>query len=233
MAHNIVDLLNAVRPPLTADELVRAIHREERRAARQRLEASESRSFLVGELVRVAGSQAAAAGLLGTSRQAVSKATAAPSPDDPDLDTARYDAEPPLTYLLESWGRYGADAITVEEWKMLEGGAARDAAQHAADIWDTLGRFAQMFVTTMQRSRERLQDLADATPEQIAEQYSQKAVQQRGHRDALYPHLIPQDSAEARRMFLLASEMDGPFSGLGEAAFRQAQEWRARASQNG
>ncbi|MGW2841871.1 hypothetical protein ACWCWD_29300 [Streptomyces sp. NPDC001493] len=114
--------------------LVRKIRREEERAARQRAESSLVRGKLVRELVTDAGSQQAAAELLGVSRQAVNKAVQGAE----DAWSELQQAAPALTYLALAWPKYGANVVREEEWAALDGEEAVQAAETARDKWDTL-----------------------------------------------------------------------------------------------
>lgn len=119
-------------------EVVPAVLRQaEERRAQQRLAEADRRATALEQYVAAVGGQAEAAEGLGVSVQAVSKALVAAR--------RREAGEPPLAGLMElDLLRCGAQVPSMQEWRELEPGEQRRAAERGALVWGalafTLGR---------------------------------------------------------------------------------------------
>ncbi|MFI5748995.1 hypothetical protein ACIBBE_24385 [Streptomyces sp. NPDC051644] len=103
---------------------------KERRAQQQLAEANR-RAAALEQYVAAVGGQAEAAGGLGVSVQAISKALVAAR--------RRETGEPPLAGLLElDLLRCGAQVPSVQEWRELDSGEQQRAAERGALVWGAL-----------------------------------------------------------------------------------------------
>ncbi|MGW6602593.1 hypothetical protein [Streptomyces sp. NPDC055036] len=186
-------------------------HAEERRA-QQRLAEADRRAAALELYVATVGGQAEAAEGLGVSVQAVSKALVA--------SRRRPTGEPPLAGLMElDLLRCGAQVPSVQEWRELEPGEQRRAAERGALVWGalalTLGRLQRETYTAAEFiAGVRIGHLDPDDPEDAAER----------------PHLVDdEDLAAAERQDDRASALTYVFGDLArtlESRVHQAQRAR-------
>lgn len=208
--------------------LVRKIRREEERAARQRAESSLARGELVRELVTDAGSQQAAAEVLGISRQAVNKTVQAGE----EAWGALRQAAPAITHLPMAWPKYAADVVRDEEWHALNGEVAAEAAETAQAAWDTLGCTLESLRLIVKQAVAEATgvlngdaDLADVLEEGLKpgggdlEEWGYQFVGRR---------MRPRDADEAKRMRSILMGVESSLHRGVQEAREQQQVWAER-----
>lgn len=210
-----------------AANILRAIRREEERAAVQRRDSSARRAELIERLVRTLGGPAAASAAMGVSRQAVEKALRA--------DDGPWPAEPPLNWLEMNFSSrnatWGDDVPTVKQWEEIEDPEVRrQAAVRAHRKWELRALVPNVVESILGPVAATCQEITEQpdgeleTPAQVAKAWEEMADICPDVHASLQPH-TRQDVTDLGQLFTYL------YRGVSssDAMDRYVDEWRERA----
>ncbi|MFI6688351.1 hypothetical protein [Streptomyces sp. NPDC050485] len=215
-----------------ADRIIRAIRREEERAAMQRTLSAIRRAQLLRQAEDVLGTQRAVARQLGVSPQAVSKALA-----DPDATRGRLPNEQPINYLPLELAEgftglgYGEFVVTPQEWETIEDpDQQQEAATEAAAAWHALALLTDGLSRALSQLIYAYADVNDY-PEEDTQSPSQ--VQQIILDECAWTpnSMLPINRDGARRMSRLLGYLADSFGDHGARSWKEVEKWRDRAGQ--